>query len=153
HIDFAQSPFVVNQALRPWERPVIDGQKLPRIAGISSFGAGGSNAHMIVEEYEAPVQARVGLEKVVMLLSGRTGEQLRQKGRDLLEFIQEEAAGAVGGLGQSIDVESLAYTLQVGREAMQERVGMVVSSVEELRGKLKAYLGGEPGIEDFYAGQ
>ena len=158
HIDFAQSPFVVNQALGPWEPPVIDGQKLPRIAGISSFGAGGSNAHMIVEEYEAPVQPqvaleKVALEKVVILLSARTGEQLRQKGRDLLEFIQEEAEGAVRGLGKSIDVESLAYTLQVGREAMQERVGMVVSSVEELRGKLQAYIGGEQGIEDFYAGQ
>ena len=57
HIDFPQSPFLVNQVLRPWEQPDRNGRKLPRIAGISSFGAGGSNAHMIVEEYEAAVQA------------------------------------------------------------------------------------------------
>src|SRR5205814_1017500 len=40
HIDFETTPFIVNQSLRAWEPPVIDGRTLPRIAGISSFGAG-----------------------------------------------------------------------------------------------------------------
>src|SRR5947209_5601579 len=37
HIDFDETPFVVNQTLRSWEAPVVDGRLLPRIAGISSF--------------------------------------------------------------------------------------------------------------------
>ena len=71
---------------------MIDGRTLPRIAGISSFGAGGSNAHLIVEEYQAAEPAAAatvaGDANVVIVLSARTAEQLRQKARDLLDFVR-----------------------------------------------------------------
>ncbi|WP_373855388.1 SDR family NAD(P)-dependent oxidoreductase, partial [Desulfocucumis palustris] len=55
NIDFGSTPFVVQQELVEWKRPVaeINGEsrEYPRIAGISSFGAGGANAHVIIEEY------------------------------------------------------------------------------------------------------
>jgi acyl transferase domain-containing protein len=61
NIDFAQTPFVVQQELAPWKRPVLDiggvQREYPRIAGVSSFGAGGANAHVVIEEYRAPAQA------------------------------------------------------------------------------------------------
>ncbi|HSU89402.1 MAG TPA: type I polyketide synthase, partial [Terriglobia bacterium] len=145
HIDFPSTPFIVNQELRPWEPPEIDGRKLPRIAGISSFGAGGSNAHMIVEEYRPPVAEPIASATVVILLSARTAEQLQQKARELLEFVR--------GRGNRIDLVSMAYTLQAGREAMEERLGFVVSSVEQLAEKLQAYVAGEEHIEDAYQGQ
>ncbi|PYS28404.1 MAG: hypothetical protein DMG11_12775, partial [Acidobacteria bacterium] len=144
HIDFPNSPFVVNQTLRPWEQPVIDGRKLPRIAGISSFGAGGSNAHMIVEEYQPPVQQSMAVANVVILLAARTAEQLQQKAGDLLNFVRARVG--------TIDLAAMAYTLQVGREAMDERLGFVVSSAEQLVEKLQAYLAGEEGIEHAYQG-
>ncbi|MBD3316248.1 MAG: SDR family NAD(P)-dependent oxidoreductase, partial [Chitinivibrionales bacterium] len=43
-IDFERTPFIVNQDLRSWDCPYIDGKAIPRIAGLSSFGAGGANA-------------------------------------------------------------------------------------------------------------
>ncbi|PSK01109.1 hypothetical protein C7R92_31785, partial [Brevibacillus porteri] len=46
NIDFSTTPFVVQQELAEWKRPVIDGQEVPRRSGVSSFGAGGSNAHI-----------------------------------------------------------------------------------------------------------
>ncbi|HEX9985331.1 MAG TPA: SDR family NAD(P)-dependent oxidoreductase [Thermoanaerobaculia bacterium] len=145
HIDFDKSPFVVNQTLRPWEQPVIDGRALPRIAGISSFGAGGSNAHMLIEEYQAPVRQPVAFAPAVILLSAKTPEQLRQKAIDLLAYVQPRVA--------SIDLVDVAYTLQVGREAMEERLGFVAGTAAELVEKLRAYVAGERGLEDTYQGQ
>jgi len=43
-IDFAASPFVVIDSLRPWE------SNEPRRAGVSAFGVGGANAHVVLEE-------------------------------------------------------------------------------------------------------
>src|SRR5207244_4955301 len=145
HIDFPRSPFVVNQSLRTWEQPVIDGRKLPRLAGISSFGAGGSNAHMIVEEYQPLVQEPMTVPTVVILLSARTAEQLQQKARELLDFVRPRL--------NTIDLVATAYTLQVGREAMEERLGCVVNSGEQLADKLHAYVTGEKNIEEGDQGQ
>jgi polyketide synthase PksN len=145
HIAFHNTPFVVNQSLRPWEQPVIGGRTLPRIAGISSFGAGGSNAHMIVEEYQAPPTRPIAFTEVVILLSARTAEQLRQKARDLLAFVQPRL--------NTIDLAAVAYTLQVGREAMDERLGFPVSSAEQLLETLQAYVAGEQEIEDAHQGK
>jgi len=145
YIDFDSSPFAVNQVLRPWEPPVIDGRTLPRIAGLSSFGAGGSNAHMIVEEYQASVPQTAAVGDVAIVLSARTPEQLQQKVRDLLDFVHTRRT--------TIELASMAYTLQVGREPMEERVGFVVSSIEQLVEKLQAYAAGEQAIEDAYHGQ
>ena len=52
-IDFANSPFYVNTKLSEWKTDTF-----PRRAGVSAFGIGGTNAHVIVEE--APdVEARI----------------------------------------------------------------------------------------------
>ena len=143
HIDFDTTPFVVNQSLTPWEQPVIDGQMVPRIAGISSFGAGGSNAHLIVEEYQSPVQQPVAWTNLAIVLSARTPEQLRQKAQDLLGFVRTR---------ETVDLAAVAYTLQVGREGMDERLGFVVSSGGQLIAKLEGWLAGEH-LEDSYEGQ
>ncbi|GAA0894710.1 hypothetical protein GCM10009122_43910 [Fulvivirga kasyanovii] len=159
NIDFDKTPFVVNQTLKPWEQPVIDGVSVPRLAGLSSFGAGGANAHLIIEEYVAPAEENQAVtftspdSKVIIPLSARTPEQLKQKALDLYDFLQnartkeqEEEVGA-------IDLASMAYTLQVGREAMDVRLGFMVGSVDELIEKLQAYINGEEDIEDTYQGR
>ncbi len=163
YIDFENTPFVVNQTLRKWEQPVIDGQVIPRIAGISSFGAGGSNAHLIVQEYTPPVEVSKPVyvnadNDMIIPLSARTPEQLKQKARDLVEFIRnakhkEQSKENSSPAGKSIDLISIAYTLQLGREAMEERVGFIVSTIDHLIEKLQSYIDEQQDIEYIFQGQ
>ena len=151
YINFEESPFVVNQALRAWNQPEIDGKRVPRIAGISSFGAGGSNAHLIVEEY--PVFGSASLhdepeiqhEQVLIPLSARTDGQLKRKVEDLLAFIRSQE--------HAIDLYAMACTLQIGREAMDVRLAFVVSSIAQLTEKLEAYGRDEQALDQGFYGQ
>jgi acyl transferase domain-containing protein/enoyl-CoA hydratase/carnithine racemase/acyl carrier protein len=142
HIDFDATPFIVNQTLQPWTPPVVDGRTLPRIAGISSFGAGGSNAHLVIEEYIAPVAATVAGTQLVPL-SARTPEQLKQKAQELAASLRRD---------ESLSLASIAWTLQHGRDAMDERLAIVVDSTTSLVERLDAWLAGRAD-GDTYDGQ
>jgi len=149
HIDFAKTPFVVNQTLRDWAPPLVEGRASPRVAGISSFGAGGSNAHLVVEEYAATAAPRgsgSGMRRIFPL-SARNAEQLRQKARDLLGFLQTARAGH-----SALDMEALAFTLQVGREEMEDRLGLLAGTPDQLAGALESFLAGKES-EHCFAGQ
>ncbi|RSZ60416.1 SDR family NAD(P)-dependent oxidoreductase [Massilia atriviolacea] len=134
HIDFASTPFVVNQTLTAWERPVVGGRQVARIAGISSFGAGGSNAHVIVEEYVPAAVAAQPAAMMIFPLSARSTDQLREKARDLLAFMRTE--------GGALPLASIAYTLGAGREAMAQRFAVVADSAAALVERLQAYVDG-----------
>ncbi|MEA2490006.1 MAG: polyketide synthase PksL, partial [Acidobacteriota bacterium] len=131
HIDLTDSPFYVNTRLQEWK---LEGAPR-RQAAISSFGFSGTNAHLVIGEYTPPAGVRrPPAGTAIVPLSARTAEQLEQKARDLLQFIRREP---------SVDVADVAYTLQVGRQPMDERLGFVVTSLGELVEKLDAYLNGE----------
>lgn len=141
-IDFSQTPFVVQQTLEDWRRirTDIDGviTELPRTAGVSSFGAGGANAHVIVQEWRppTPTDKTRGPEVsggVPILLSAKTKTGLRDQARQLRERLLEPE------LSES-DLPNIAYTLQVGREPMEQRLGVMAGSLQELSAKLTAFL-------------
>ncbi|WP_310027355.1 SDR family NAD(P)-dependent oxidoreductase [Achromobacter deleyi] len=144
-IDLDDSPFYVVNEERVWKAPVDEtGRALPRRAGVSSFGFGGVNAHVVLEEYEESASDAPQVQApTVVVLSARTGEQLRAQAAQLRAHLER----------REVDLASLAYTLQVGREALGMRLALVVNSVAELTRKLLAYEQGETSLEDVYQGE
>lgn len=88
HIDFAKTPFRITTKLVDWEKPA-SGEK--RIAGVSSFGAGGSNVHIILEEYENEVQAETRHPKDTWLfpLSAQTEAALLAYVKEYRVFLEQ----------------------------------------------------------------
>jgi acyl transferase domain-containing protein/acyl carrier protein/aryl carrier-like protein len=146
HIDFANSPFVVQRSLAEWRRPEVAGKRFPRIAGLSSFGAGGSNAHIVIEEYSEPEPEPMHVSPALVVLSAKNEARLHERVEQLLEAIESYPLAEA-------DLANMAYTLQVGREAMAVRLGFLADSMAEAKRKLQAYLAGEEGIDEFYRGE
>ncbi|AJQ25407.1 SDR family NAD(P)-dependent oxidoreductase [Pelosinus fermentans] len=154
NIDFGRTPFVVQQELTEWNRPVIeiDGEirEYPRRAGISSFGAGGSNAHVFIEEYIAkdqPLSTMITARNpAIIALSAKNKKGLKEQAQQLLAVIGEQQFS-------DKNLADMAYTLQVGREAMEERLAVIVGSVKELEDKLQGFVEGQDDIDDLYRGQ
>lgn len=104
---------------RPWPR----GER-PRRAGVSAFGLGGANAHVVVEE--APEVSRVDAlpprEQHVLVWSARTEEAADATGERLAAMLAE---------GSTVDIADVAFTLQTGRKVFPHRRAVAVSSVED----------------------
>lgn len=156
NIDFLQSPFFVQKQLEDWERPVIDGKEYPRRAGISSFGAGGSNAHLVIEEFVAAPKKASSIENQLIILSARTENNLREQVRKLAVFIEKNKKDFVlkdHGYLDDVDLVDIAYTLQTGREPMDVRLALVSDSLTDLHRKLEAYSNTGQREEGVYFGQ
>ncbi len=116
-IDFENSPFYVNTHLAPW--PATDG---PRLAGVSSFGIGGTNAHVIVTEAPAPSPSGPSRPWQVIPLSAKTVAALDQQVTNLVTFLQQSS---------ETDLANLAYTCQVGRGHFHHRLVCVCQNNED----------------------
>ncbi|WP_328615082.1 SDR family NAD(P)-dependent oxidoreductase [Amycolatopsis sp. NBC_00355] len=136
YVELTGSPFFLVRERQPWAAPVAaDGAELPRRAGVSSFGFGGANAHVVLEEYRPPAPAAEAAGPFAIVLSAREPETLVTRARQLLAWAD--------GRGDD-DLASVAYTLQVGRVAMPERLAFTVGTMDDLRDALRAFVAGEP---------
>ena len=122
-IDFASSPFYVNTALKEWR---TDG--VLRRAGISSFGSGGTNAHVVLEEAPHGEPAGIARPEQLIVLSARTASALDHATKNLVNHLQEYP---------QLDLADTAYTLQTGRRAFNFRRIVVVRDIADAVDRLQ----------------
>ena len=131
-IDFATSPFYVNTRLRPW--PV---EQSPRRAGVSCFGLGGTNAHVVIEQGHSLPSGEPSRPEQLILLSARSESALAAQAERLASHVEATP---------ELPLADIAYTLQVGRREFDQRRFVVAGSREELVQRLRqAALPGESG--------
>lgn len=116
-IGFANSPFVVNTELTPWESG-----RYPLRSGVSSFGIGGTNAHVILEEAPVARASGAGRDDKLLLLSARTATALTEAKARLAAFLTERP---------DVNLADVAYTLQAGRKAFEWRAAFVCRNTRE----------------------
>ena len=116
-IDFDHSPFRVNTSLWAWEEIGC-----PRRAGVSSFGIGGTNAHIVLEEFSADGGREEAQTYQLIVCSARTETALRRLKENLAAFFRRSP---------DISLGDAAYTLQVGRRPFPFRQALVCRQLEE----------------------
>ncbi|NER93847.1 MAG: SDR family NAD(P)-dependent oxidoreductase, partial [Symploca sp. SIO1B1] len=139
-IDFANSPFYVNTTLSEWKS-----NGSPRRAGISSFGVGGTNAHVVLEE--APSQVKSQKSKASPLPPFEREEDLERSVNLLTLSAKTKKAleDLVGRYHYYLDnnpesnIADVCYTANTGRVHFNHRLAIVTSSKEELTEKLHQF--------------
>lgn len=126
-IDFASSPFRVQDRLASWEPR--DGV---RRAGVSSFGIGGTNAHVILAEAPASAPSGPGWPWQILPLSARSPGALDASSARLAGHLQEHPDQPLA---------DIAHTLQQGREAFDDRQIIVCRDHEEAVAALQGRAG------------
>ncbi len=123
-IDFANSPFYPVSRLTEWKR----GPK-PRRAGVSAFGVGGTNAHVVVEEAPLPESRVAKRGHQLLVLSAKTPTALEAMTQRLADWLAAppETLGKIDA-GLLADV---AFTLQRGRKPFAHRRAIVVAGPED----------------------
>ncbi|MGH8547084.1 MAG: type I polyketide synthase, partial [Methylococcales bacterium] len=115
-IDFANSPFYVNTVLREWPAG-----EAPRRAGVNSFGVGGTNAHLVLEE--APERQPSGPSRPwqLLLLSAKTDTALEAASARLAQHCAQ----------LELNLADVAYTLTRGRQAFEHRRALLCQDLDE----------------------
>ncbi len=125
-IKIEDTPFHLAVRLEPWKTK----EKEPRYAGISSFGLGGTNVHLILQEYIEEENKNMSSEQecFIFALSAKSKEQLKRRAEVLKDYLDSHKDEFVLG--------DISYTLLCGREHFEERMAFTASTLEEVSEKL-----------------
>ncbi len=137
HVDFDALPLQVVERTQPW--PSKSG---PARAGVSAFGFGGTNAHLVLEEapsppFEPPWKPNSpDSADLAIPISARTPEALADLARSLGDFLRQAH--------EAIDLRDVAFTAGARRAHLEHRLAIVAADRDEAIGALSAFLRGEP---------
>jgi len=123
-----ESPFHVVDTLRDWE-PAAH----PRRAAVSSFGLGGTNAHVILEAAPLRAEPAAATSRQLLVLSAKTPAALERSRAALAEHLQQHP---------ELDIADTAWTLQTGRCAFEHRLAVDAADAREAAEVLAANMPG-----------
>ncbi|MEW5931305.1 MAG: type I polyketide synthase, partial [Gemmatimonadota bacterium] len=148
-LDLGNTPFYVPGALLPWTPP----EGTPRRAGVSAFGVGGTNAHVVLEEAPRPEPAPAAEGPELLVLSARTPAALDRLAAATAERLESDPGPPLA---------DVAFTLRQGRRAFPWRRSLVADTSAEaaalLRGgdatRVSTHLASEsdPGVAFLFSG-
>jgi amino acid adenylation domain-containing protein len=123
NIDFKNSPFFVNGKLTEWKR-----NNTPRRAGVSAFGLGGTNAHIILEEAPPTTEKEANVNVIeegktsseLLLISAKTETSLHAISNNFSTYFLNSNLNSVS---------EIAHTLAVGRQPFKFRKALLVSDL------------------------
>jgi len=142
-IDFEALKLKVPEELTPWPK-----RDLPAIAGVNSFGFGGTNANIIVREVPAPMEHETeGVDSgdpgdLFLTLSARNPDALQDFARKYITFFSQKEGWT------SRDLRDVCYTASMRRNHHDYRLAMAGQSVQDFIAGLRAFLNDEkyPGL-------
>ncbi|MEH1965741.1 SDR family NAD(P)-dependent oxidoreductase [Nostoc sp.] len=139
-LDIDSSPFYLNTETRPW----ISADDQPRRAGVSSFGFGGTNYHVVLEEYTSQHQQPYRLHKPSqpVLLFASTPEELLSRAQEIGQQLQsdtgEQLYTELISASQSLEIPIANARLGFVADSLTQACDLLQTSIELLRNKLQA---------------
>ncbi len=133
YIKLQDTAFSIPTQLQPW--PVNQGQNQP-LAGVSSFGFGGTNAHVILESVTNPLPVTPEVERPQHLftLSAKTESALGELVQTYEEFLRGN---------QHASIADICFTANTGRSHFAHRLAIVAPSLVEIQEQLGNFTDGE----------
>ena len=133
YINWNELPVSVPTQLTPWS---VDSQ--PRIAGVSSFGFSGTNAHVVLEQAPVPAKIENSGERPLHLLtlSAKTPQALEELVSLYRNHLENQNHAA-------LELADISYTANTGRAHFKHRLAVIAANPQELAEKLLNYATGE----------
>ena len=116
-IEFSKTPFFVVDKSAEW-----NAEKNNRLAGVSAFGIGGTNAHLLVQEAPLATSAPYSRDEELLVLSARTQVELDRKSQELAQFFKK---------ADGLSLTNAAFTLSAGRRSFPYRKAFVSSDIRD----------------------
>jgi acyl transferase domain-containing protein/acyl carrier protein len=129
-ISFNNTPFAIATALTPWKTHTES-----RLAGVSSFGFGGTNAHVVLEE--APVVNEIENDystPQLLTLSAKNKTALRELAQRYVDFLKSHP---------EVSLTNICFTANNGRSHLEHRLAVVADSTSQLQEQLSAFASGK----------
>ncbi|MEM6684214.1 MAG: SDR family NAD(P)-dependent oxidoreductase [Bacteroidota bacterium] len=118
-VNFKAGPFFVNTETKPWQHT---NTHQPLLAGVSSFGIGGTNAHVVMESPENVTVPSTDATATLLTYSAASESSVFAFEKELQQFIHDNAPG---------QLSAISYTLNTGRKTFDYRKFVVVEATKD----------------------